>query len=80
MPPSHGTVRSSAEQMCIRDSTTVYQQFEGVTWYIQKVLNTLYDMTPEHGVCKVEMVSEAIRQIIDSGFVKEIFRNYRTLL
>ena len=46
--------------------TTVYQQFEGVTWYIQKVLNTLYDMTPEHGVCKVEMVSEAIRQIIDS--------------
>jgi len=23
-------------------------------------------MTPEHGVCKVEMVSEAIRQIIDS--------------
>lgn len=46
--------------------TTVYQQFEGITWYIQKVLNTLYDMTPEHGVCKVEMVSEAIRQIIDS--------------
>lgn len=31
-----------------------------------KVLNTLYDMTPEYGVCKVEMVSEAIRQIIDS--------------
>lgn len=31
-----------------------------------KVLNTLYNMTPEHGVCKVEMVSEAIRQIIDS--------------
>ena len=46
--------------------TTVYQQFEGITWYIQKVLNTLYDMTPEYGVCKVEMVSEAIRQIIDS--------------
>ena len=45
---------------------TVYQQFEGITWYIQKVLNTLYDMTPEYGVCKVEMVSEAIRQIIDS--------------
>ena len=37
--------------------TTVYQQFEGITWYIQKVLNTLYDMTPEYGVCKVGMVS-----------------------
>ena len=44
----------------------IYQQFEGITWYIQKVLNTLYDMTPEQGVCRVEMVRGAIRQIIDS--------------
>lgn len=44
----------------------VYEQFEGITWYIQKVLNTLYDMTPEQGVCTVEMVAEAIRQIVDS--------------
>lgn len=44
----------------------IYQQFEGITWYIQKVLNTLYDMTPEQGVCRVEMVPGAIRQIIDS--------------
>ena len=44
----------------------VYEQFEGITWYMQKVLNTLYDMTPERGVCTVEMVAEAIRQIVDS--------------
>lgn len=44
----------------------IYQQFEGITWYIQKVLNTLYDMTPEQGLCRVEMVPGAIRQIIDS--------------
>ena len=44
----------------------IYQQFEGITWYIQKVLNTLYDMTSEQGVCRVEMVPGAIRQIIDS--------------
>lgn len=44
----------------------VYEQFEGITWYMQKVLNTLYDMTPERGVCTVKMVVEAIRQIVDS--------------
>lgn len=44
----------------------IYQRFEGVTWYIQKVLNALFDMTAERGVCDVKMVPEAIRQIIDS--------------
>lgn len=44
----------------------LYRQFEGITWYIQKALNVLYDMTPERGICGVEMVSEAIRQIVDS--------------
>lgn len=44
----------------------IYHRFEGVTWYIQKVLNALFDMTPERGVCGVEMVTEAVRQIVDS--------------
>lgn len=51
------------EENTVRD---IYQRFEGVTWYIQKVLNTLFDMTPEQGVCGVEMVPEAIRLIVDS--------------
>lgn len=46
--------------------TMIYEQFEGITWYMQKVLNLLYDMTPKQGICKVEMVAEAIRQNIDS--------------
>lgn len=44
----------------------IYRQFEGITWYIQKVLNVLYDMTPPQGVCGMGMVEEAIRQIVDS--------------
>lgn len=44
----------------------IYEQFEGITWYIQKVLNVLYDMTSERGACKVGMVADAIRQIVDS--------------
>lgn len=44
----------------------IYHRFKGVTWYIQKVLHTLYNMTPEHGVCTLDMLDGAIRQIIDS--------------
>lgn len=46
--------------------TQVYRQFEGITWYMQKVLNVLYDMTPPRGICGMGMVEEAIRQIVDS--------------
>lgn len=46
--------------------TRIYKQFEGITWYIQKVLNVLYDMTPPQGICGTEMVEEAIRQVVDS--------------
>ena len=45
---------------------TIYHQFDGITWYMQKVLHTLYDMTVQDTICEVQMVSEAIRQIIDS--------------
>lgn len=44
----------------------IYQEFEGVTWYIQKVLNTLFDMTPAQGTCTPDMVPEALREIVDS--------------
>ena len=46
--------------------TQVYRQFEGITWYMQKVLSVLYDMTPPRGICGMGMVEEAIRQIVDS--------------
>ena len=44
----------------------IYQYFEGITWYMQKVLHTLYDMTPVHEIADVSMVEEAICQIIGS--------------
>ena len=44
----------------------IYKQFEGITWYIQKLLNELYDMTPIGGVCVVGMVEEAVQRVVDS--------------
>ena len=45
----------------------VYDLFEGVTWYIQKTLNTLFGETPKNAVCGVEMVSEIIHFIVDTN-------------
>jgi AAA+ ATPase superfamily predicted ATPase len=44
----------------------VYEQFEGITWYIQKILNTLYSLTPQGGTCTAEIIPEAINSIINS--------------
>ncbi|GHV66087.1 ATPase [Bacteroidia bacterium] len=44
----------------------IYQRFEGVTWYMQKMLNVLYGMTPTKGVCEQEMTQEALQSIIES--------------
>ena len=45
---------------------TIYERFSGITWYIQKMLNMLYSMTPQGGICTETMIDEALRSILDS--------------
>lgn len=42
----------------------VYQRYEGVTWYVQTILNALFTMTEPEGVCSTEQIEMAIRQVI----------------
>jgi hypothetical protein len=44
----------------------IYQRFEGITWYMQKMLNVLYSMTPKGNVCNQNVTKEALQTIIDS--------------
>lgn len=44
----------------------IYDRFDGVTWYVQKMLNTLYGITPEKRECRTEMIPEALSNILDS--------------
>ncbi|GHT22576.1 ATPase [Bacteroidia bacterium] len=46
--------------------TIIYQRFEGITWYMQKMLNVLYGMTPQGIVCNQNKIEEALQTIIDS--------------
>ena len=43
----------------------LYSRFDGVTYYIQRVMNELFSLTPVNGVCKKKQIETAIQNIID---------------
>lgn len=46
---------------------TVYQQFDGITWYLQRILNELFSMTANGEVCTPDMVPLAISNILKAN-------------
>ncbi len=55
----------------------IYERFEGITWYLQKMLNVLYFMTPPDGTCDEDMISMALENILNSmqyNFAETMFR------
>lgn len=44
----------------------IYERFEGITWYVQKTLHVLYNMTPAGEVCTLNMVEVALKSILES--------------
>lgn len=53
----------SIETDVIRD---IYERFDATTWYVQKMLNELYSLTPKGDVCSSADVDAAIDNIIYS--------------
>lgn len=47
--------------------TLVYTKFEGVTWFMQRMMNRLFSDTPKGGNCTQAMVDNAIKSIIDEN-------------
>lgn len=41
----------------------IYERFEGITWYIQFISNSLYAMTATGEICTADKVSIAIENI-----------------
>lgn len=42
----------------------VYDRYDGYTWYMQMMLNELFSLTPQGGVCHERLISEALHNII----------------
>jgi len=51
----------------------VYDRFEGHTWYVQYVLNRLYEMTREGETAETEMIGQALEHIL--GVFDVTFQN-----
>ena len=43
---------------------TVWQQYEGYTWFVQMMMNELYALTPVGETCRLEQIETAERNII----------------
>lgn len=47
--------------------TRLYTRFDGVTYYIQRVMNELFSRTPEGGTCRVDDIDASVQSIIDQS-------------
>lgn len=45
----------------------VYERFEGITWYLQKVFNQLYISMQTGEVCTAEMIEQTINDIVEDN-------------
>lgn len=55
----------------------VYHQFDGITWYVQKLMNVLFSSTKEGFTCHLGMLQPALQRIIDDhedGYKDTLFR------
>jgi len=51
----------------------VYKRFDGVTFYLQRVMNELFSLTEVGNACPVDMVDTAINNVI--GYSKNIYED-----
>ena len=54
---------------------TVYQRFEGITWYVQRVMNELFAISSPEVACTAEMIDIAIDNILRANEF-----NYQSML
>ena len=45
--------------------SNLYQRFNGVTSYLQRIMNLLFLQTPEGGTCREDMIDSAISTLLD---------------
>ena len=61
---AQGLFREYKKEITREAIVDVYQRYEGVTWYVQSILNALFTLTEPGASCTEEMIEPAIQQII----------------
>lgn len=57
---------ASKKEITAETIEQIYHQFNGITWYIQKMLHTLYSMTEPNSVCTESMAADALSTVLES--------------
>lgn len=71
----HFTRQKKEIEQIVIDS--VYQQFDGITWYVQKLMNELFASTKENETCCIDKLQPTIQHIIneqEEGYKELLFR------
>ncbi len=63
------------KQIAINAVEQVYDLCRGITWFMQMLLNEMYSLTPNGGLCEADCIGEALRNVVQ---VQEPF--YREVL
>lgn len=58
--------RKGGRELDASTMAKVYHEAEGLTWYVQKILNELYSLTPVGATCTTEHLTIAMNNIMDS--------------
>lgn len=61
-----GHFRIANKEITPETITAIYDRFLGVTWYVQKLLNELFSITPSGAVCDISALNETINTVVDS--------------
>lgn len=59
--------RRNGKDLDIEVPQMVYKKFDGVTWFMQKVMNRLYSETGNGEICDVSMVEGTIKEIVEGN-------------
>lgn len=58
--------KQADKEITARTVKAVYKQFDGITWYMQKLLNVLYNQTSKGKVADETMLENSLKGVIDS--------------
>ena len=58
--------QSRGKQLTQEAVHEVWQRYDGYTWFVQMLMNELFALTPEGGICQPEMITEALLNVIMS--------------
>lgn len=62
-----GLFEESGRQLQPEVVGNIYQRFEGITWYMQRVLNGLYSITLPGSTCSTDMIDGVIDSILQAN-------------